>query len=129
LMSALKQRAGELEDLFQISCRFECEKPVLIDDVNAATHLYHIAQEASFNAIKHGKAKNVVMTLTASGDAGRLMVQDDGCGFSGVPTDHPGMGLNIMRYRAKMVGGSVEVSQNLTGGTTVSCVFPIQCQD
>ena len=46
LMSALKQRAGELEDLFQISCQFECEEPVLIDDVNVATHLYHIAQEA-----------------------------------------------------------------------------------
>ncbi len=128
LMSALKQRAGEMEDLFQISCHFECDEPVLVDDVNIATHLYHIAQEASFNAIKHGKAKNVVMVLATSGSEGRLVVQDDGCGFSGVPSDHPGMGLNIMRYRAKMVGGSVEVSRNSMGGTTVSCTFPLPSQ-
>jgi PAS domain S-box-containing protein len=124
LMSALRQRAGELEDLFQISCHFECNEPVLIDDVNVATHLYHIAQEASFNAIKHGRARTVLMILNATGDEGRLVVQDDGCGFAGVPADHPGMGLNIMRYRAKMVGGSVEVARNSAGGTTVSCSFP-----
>src|SRR5208282_5998121 len=49
LMSALKKRAGELEDLFQIRCQFECEEPLLIGDVNVATHLYHIAQEAVNN--------------------------------------------------------------------------------
>ena len=129
LMSALKQRAGELEDLFQISCHFECAEPVFIDDVNVATHLYHIAQEASFNAIKHGKARRVLMVLTSREGEGKLVVQDDGCGFSGVPTDHPGMGLSIMKYRGEMVGGAVEVSQNPDGGTTVSCVFPLPHQN
>jgi len=128
LMSAPKQRASEFEDLFQISCHFECDEPAPIDDLNIATHLYHIAHEASFNAIKHGKAKNVMMVLAASGNEGKLVVQDDGCGFSEVPSDHPGMGLNIMKYRAKMVGGSVEVSRNSMGGTTVSCAFPLPSQ-
>ena len=128
LMSALKQRSGELEDLFQVSCHFDCRQPVLIDDVNVATHLYHIAQEASFNAIKHGRAQHVVMVLTASGSEGKLVVQDDGCGFLGVPADHPGMGLSIMKYRAEMVGGSVEVTNNPAGGTTVFCVFPLPHQ-
>ena len=35
--------------------RFECDEPVLIHDDDVATHLYHIAQEAVNNAIKHGE--------------------------------------------------------------------------
>jgi PAS domain S-box-containing protein len=126
LMSALKQRATEVEDLFRIICHFECVEPVVIVDVNVATHLYHIAQEALNNAIKHGKAKRVTIALSAGEDEGRLVVEDDGLGFSGVSPNHAGMGLNIMGYRAKMVGGSLEVLQNSSGGTTVSCVFPLR---
>ena len=63
LMSALRLYAGEIEDLFGIVCRFECEQAVLIHDAPMATHLYHIAQEAVNNAIKHGRAKNILIRL------------------------------------------------------------------
>ena len=65
LMSALQLWAGEVEDLFGISCRFECETAVLIHDDAMATHLYHIAQEAVNNAIKHGRTRNVLIRLSA----------------------------------------------------------------
>ena len=58
LMSALQQWAGEVEDLFGISCRFQCFAPVLIHDDTVATHLYYIAREAVNNAIKHGHARS-----------------------------------------------------------------------
>ena len=61
LMSALQRWAGEVRDLFHISCRFECEEPVLIHENTLADHLYHIAQEAVNNAIKHGRAKNIMI--------------------------------------------------------------------
>jgi len=58
LMSALQLWATEVKkDLFGVSCRFQCERPVLINDDSMATHLYHIAQEAVNNAIKHGNAQ------------------------------------------------------------------------
>ena len=50
-----------MEDLFGIACHFQCEEPVLIHDAPMATHLYHIAQEAVNNAIKHGHAQNIVI--------------------------------------------------------------------
>ena len=125
LMSALKQRAGELEDLFQISCHFECDEPVLIDDVNVATHLYHIAQEAVNNAIRHGKSRNIVIGLRSQDDVGVLTIQDDGGGFAKKQASHPGVGLSIMNYRANMVGGSLKVSPNEGRGITVTCMFPI----
>lgn len=125
LMSALKQRAGELEDLFQISCRFACDEPVLIDDVNVATHLYHIAQEAVNNAIRHGKSRNIVIGLRSQNGVGVLTIQDDGGGFPKKQVSHPGVGLSIMNYRANMVGGSLKVSPSEDRGITVTCLFPI----
>jgi PAS domain S-box-containing protein len=125
LMSALKQCAGEMEDLFRVTCRFQCAVPVLIEDVNLATHLYHIAREALNNAIKHGKARELLIVLTAGDSEGMLSIHDNGLGLPEVPATHTGMGLNIMSYRARMVGGSLEVRPNASGGVTVSCIFPL----
>jgi PAS domain S-box-containing protein len=130
LMSALKQRAGELEDLFRISVKFECEEPVLIDDVNVATHLYHIAQEAVNNAIRHGQCRTIVIGLGAKNGNGTLWIQDDGKGFpKQAPTNggQAGVGLSIMNYRATMLGGSLKVQANEgERGVTVNCMFPMR---
>jgi PAS domain S-box-containing protein len=126
LMSALRQRAGELEDLFQIRCHFECEEPVLVEDVNVATHLYHIAQEAVNNGIRHGKSRNIVIGLSRRNGTGILTIQDDGDGFPRNPTSQPGVGLSIMNYRANVVGGSLKVRPNEDRGITVTCMFPIR---
>ncbi|HXP42753.1 MAG TPA: PAS domain S-box protein [Candidatus Acidoferrales bacterium] len=125
LMSALTRHAEEIQDLFRITCRFECSEPVLIYDVNVATHLYHIAREAVNNAIKHGHPGHVVIGLFVENGEGTLSVQDDGAGISDVPSNHKGMGLNIMNYRANMIGGSLDIRKNFTGGTSVVCLFPL----
>jgi PAS domain S-box-containing protein len=126
LMSALTRYAEEMQDLFRITCRFECGEPVLLYDVNAATHLYHIAREAVNNAIKHGNPSHVVIGLFAKNGEGTLSVQDDGKGISETSSNHAGMGLNIMNYRANMVGGSLDIRRNFTGGTSVVCLFPLR---
>jgi PAS domain S-box-containing protein len=125
LMSALTRYAEEMQDLFKITCRFECGASVLVYDVSVSTHLYHIAREAVNNAIKHGRPSGVVIGLSAENGEGTLSVQDDGTGISDTSGDHTGMGLNIMSYRANMIGGSLEVRKNFTGGTTVICLFPL----
>ena len=80
LMSALERWSGEVSDLFHVSCHFECPEPVLIYDETLAEHLYHLAQEAVNNAIKHGKARNVTIALAVNG-SGRRSLRDDGSGF------------------------------------------------
>jgi PAS domain S-box-containing protein len=125
LMSALQQWAGEVQDLFGISCTFLCIEPVLIHNDTAATHLYHIAQEAVNNAIKHAKAAHIVIALGASGGRGALAISDDGCGIQKV-SGSVGMGLSIMNYRAKMIGGTLDVQPGKPRGTVVSCNFPIR---
>jgi PAS domain S-box-containing protein len=124
LMSALQQWAGEVEDLFAVSCRFQCFTPVLIHDDTVATHLYYIAREAVNNAIKHGRARQIVICLAADQHQGVLTIQDDGYGIGKVAPGNKGMGLHLMNYRARMVGGSLEVLPVPTGGTMVTCLFP-----
>ena len=126
LMSALQLRAGEVEDLFGISCGFQCATDVLIHDDAMATHLYHIAQEAVNNAIKHGHVSGIVISLTAENGWGKLIIRDNGTGIAEDRASTLGMGLQIMSYRAGMIGGRLEIRPNLPHGTCVICIFPIE---
>ena len=111
--------------LFGIVCRFECEQVVLIHDAPMATHLYHIAQEAVNNAIKHGRAKNILIQLSSGAREGMLIIKDDGAGIARPQAPHAGVGLHIMNYRAGMIGGNLEVRREQPRGTSVTCRFPI----
>jgi PAS domain S-box-containing protein len=125
LMSALRLYATEIEDLFGLTCRFQCEEAVLIHDAPMATHLYHIAQEAVNNAIKHGHAKNILIRLFSGDRQGTLVIKDDGAGIERPVTPHAGVGLHIMNYRAGMIGGNLEVRREQPHGTAVTCRFPM----
>ena len=126
LMSALQLWAAEVEDLFGVSCRFQCETPVLIHDDTMATHLYHIAQEAVNNAIKHGAPRKVLIQLSAEQGRGTLLIKDDGKGIAENPANTQGMGLHIMNYRAGVIGGTLEARRDTTRGTIVTCSFPMR---
>jgi signal transduction histidine kinase len=91
-----------------------------------ATHLYHIAQEAVNNAIKHGNAQEILIQLTAEQGWGTLAIKDDGKGIAENPSHTEGMGLHIMKYRAGMIGGALEVRRDSPSGTVVTCLFPIE---
>ncbi len=129
LAPALQKFASTIERLYGTACvfthdesaGFQCRYAPLL-----ATHLYRIVQEAVSNAIHHGKAKHVVIALTAVHvqERGLLTVQDDGIGFEPKPDDKPGMGLRSMRYRGRMIGARLKVCRAEGGGTIVTCSFP-----
>lgn len=129
LMSALQELSVNIEKMFNVACRFDGEPPVLIDDNAVATHLYRIAQEAVSNAIKHGESRNVWIGLKSSSGRILLTIQDDGVGIGKSETPTGGMGLNIMKYRARMIGATVAVRQTAEGGTLVVCSMDTQDSD
>jgi two-component system CheB/CheR fusion protein len=98
---------------------------VIVRDGALADHLHRLAQEAVTNAIKHGRARNITIGLALVKGGGVLTVRDDGCGFDVAPKSESGLGLRIMNYRAKMIGGSLSVQSILNGGTVVRCSFPL----
>lgn len=129
LESGLVELAGHAERLFGVSCRVDTGPTRSRVDASIALHVYRIAQEALNNAIKHGHASEVVIVLGVDSGNMTLTVQDNGIGFAVGSENGNGMGLGIMRYRARMVGGSLGVESQGTTGTTVTCRFPASIAD
>jgi signal transduction histidine kinase len=123
LASAMRQMTEGAGEIYGAHCRFESTGDVHFRNPSTAIHLYRIAQEALNNAIKHGRPRNITVRLTGTG--GReisVRVEDDGTGFDfPVVSGGGGMGLRIMKYRAKMIAGTLDVRTRPGGGTVVSC--------
>jgi signal transduction histidine kinase len=124
LMEALEDFVASTSELFKISCRLECPLPVLVSDVHVAEHLYRIAQEAVGNAIKHGRAQNIKISLDRHKGGKRLRVVDDGTGRPPFNANGKGMGLSIMSYRADRIGARFSIRRGEPRGTIVTCVLP-----
>ncbi len=125
LMSALQELATTVSRMFALECRFEGPESILIGDNAMATHLYRIAQEAINNAVKHGKAKKIVIRL-ARNNSGviQLTVTDWGKGFpKRAPSNGGGMGLQIMKYRANMIGATLDIQNSENKSVRVVCTL------
>ena len=125
LMSALRELAANSGKLFQITCRFDCPRPVLIPNNAVATHLYRIAQEAITNAVKHGCARSVVVSLCRTRKSATLAVTDNGTGLPQDLRAVQGMGLRIMKYRADTIGATLTIERAKRKGTNVLCQFKL----
>jgi PAS domain S-box-containing protein len=124
---------GNLEDLMQelvqttkkiynIDCKLDFGPDVVIKELTVATHLYRIVQEAISNAIKHGKAKKIIVKAKKKKNKVELSIVDEGVGID-VSREPSGTGLKIMRYRADMIGANLEIKKGKQRGTVVSCSF------
>jgi two-component system, LuxR family, sensor kinase FixL len=131
LSEALRRLSQHAQRLFSIECTVDVsvESHHHQRDPDVAAHLYRIAQEAVSNAVRHGRASRVAITLTATAERLRLQVRDNGAGipdaaFHATPGETRGMGLRIMHYRARIIGGSLSVRIGADGGTVVLCSLP-----
>jgi signal transduction histidine kinase len=119
LVLALESLAQSVTRFHGINCRFRCHASSANWDEHTAMHLYRIAQEAINNATRHGKGRNILLFLNTAGRSIRLRVLDDGSGISESRSE--GMGLDIMRYRARLIGGQLTIRRRNGRGTVVSC--------
>jgi PAS domain S-box-containing protein len=112
--------------------RFSLDYPDPIQlDPAQTTHLFRIAREAVTNALKHARPARVRVRLFERRGLVRLTVEDDG--RPGADAAQPdtaggagGYGLRMMRYRANLLGGALEVRHPPGGGTVVTCAFRAQ---
>jgi PAS domain S-box-containing protein len=123
LVLALEELVASASSRYQITCRFDCEAAPANVDSEVELHLYYIVQEALLNAVNHGKATTVMVTLAADEDRLKLTVQDNGAGFLISDKSRSGMGIRIMRYRAKVIGASLDLQSQVNHGTQITCVF------
>jgi len=123
LVPALEELARNTSERYNLVCVCETESRRLQCNVTVATHLYRIAQEAVNNAVKHSGAHSIRIRLSGSEGTLELRIKDDGRGLPKLDQRHSGMGLHIMDYRARSLGGVLNVSGNGTG-TQVTCRIP-----
>jgi signal transduction histidine kinase len=87
--------------------------------------LYRVAQEGLTNAIRHGKAQNIVINLGRDSQAIRLTITDNGKGFNPVATNH-GLGLVGIRERVELLDGNFSLKTTPGAGAQLLVEIPMK---
>jgi len=124
LPGALRELASQLESTYGVACAFGGDRRASVADNAVATHLYRLAQESAGNAAKHAKASRIRIELSKRGGCLVLSVRDNGVGLPEGYETKGGLGLHIMRLRARAIGASLSVEQCPEGGTAVTVRLP-----
>ncbi|MEN9868178.1 MAG: hypothetical protein RL748_3768, partial [Pseudomonadota bacterium] len=107
-----------------VEVRQEGEVVQLNGDVELA--LFRIAQEGVTNALRHGKARKIVLLLAWRSNEVALLVKDDGIGFDKTSEAVvPGIGLLGMQERVAELHGSFKLDSASGQGTCIQVVLPL----
>jgi signal transduction histidine kinase len=123
LESALEDLAYQIQRVHGLKCNFETAGPTHNCDPAIGIHLYRIVQEATNNALKHGAPSLITVRLDFSSPEKLLTIEDDGHGFDIAAKTGPSVGLQLMNYRAGMIGGILKINSKPHGGTRIECAF------
>jgi signal transduction histidine kinase len=128
LLAALHWYSEQFARRTGIETRVEGSEPIPRLPPHVENALFRIAQEAFTNVAKHAQATQVSVTVRASDESVRLVVEDDGIGFDHVAQSRrsaePAWGLLTMSERAEAVGGHCRVESSAGQGTRVSVEVP-----
>lgn len=127
LTRALEKLVSDFEHISRIRARLELTGPEREPATTVSTAIYHICQEALYNAFKHADADQVCVTFGYQDDDVVLSVTDDGIGIpaDGGPTDaRVTFGLQNMRARAEELGGLLRIERTGDHGTRVTARVP-----
>jgi signal transduction histidine kinase len=124
--AALREIAAEVEARFPVEVSVQSDDHSGIDPaVSGRPELVRIAREAIANAVCHGGACRVVVTIGARGGNSLLRISDDGCGI-----DDPcaranpgtGLGMRMMQAQARAIGGKLVIRRGNGGGTEIAVI-------
>lgn len=123
IRAALEDYRIEVEEQNRASLVIRWGSEIEIDNDLAASNVFYIIREAVDNALMHGSARNIIVSVAREGDGVVLRIDDDGKGISEKLEKIEGMGIRIMRYRAWLIGASLEIKDNPGGGVSVICTI------
>jgi two-component system CheB/CheR fusion protein len=120
---AIRELVKRVRNITGVSCLVRFTPEEINVGITTATELYRIAQEAVLNAVRHSQAKHIEIRLIQANGITTLRVQDDGIGIPPAHLNREGLGLRLMKYRAQLINGSLDIRNGPSGGTTVECVL------
>lgn len=89
-----------------------------------ADHLYRIAHESVNNAMRHGGGRMIHVALRITAEQVMLEIADDGRGFNAKAGVQQGLGLRMIRYRTRLMRGTLQIDQPPAGGTRIIVSVP-----
>jgi two-component system nitrate/nitrite sensor histidine kinase NarX len=126
LVSALRKTVEELQGITGMEIEFDSAIAQLPMSADEELQVFHIVREALVNVIKHSQARHARVTIEPTDRGCRIEVEDDGVGLAADCDGAPGhFGLNIMRERARTIGGEIELDSRIGHGTRLRLHFPL----
>lgn len=125
LKRALAASRRRLQEQSAVALEVHDEVPDLALTAPQAHQVQRIVQEALNNVARHADARHAWLHIQRQGDALEVRIDDDGRGLPEAPPDAGHYGLDIMRQRATLLGGGLEVARRAQGGTCVRLHFPL----
>ena len=123
LVLAIDQLAINMRNLYQLNCEFSADRDLSVGDDFISSQIYYIAQEAVNNAVKHSGAGNIKISISGGKGLVKLSVHDDGKGRDCSETE--GLGLNIMKYRSDLIGGTFRAENHSEKGFIIEVNVPV----
>jgi len=126
LRKALASYVADWGEQCDTEVDFHCDDPSLDAVSNEiGTAVYRVVQEGLTNVVKHAQRPANVSVVIRRADATlQVIVEDNGCGFDVAALgakagNHRGLGLDGMRERLSLIGGTLEVESAVGAGTTI----------
>jgi signal transduction histidine kinase len=125
LVPALERLTESFAEQTGIRVRFESSLAGERLAPEVETALYRIVQESLTNVVKHAHARSVSIVLARQPNAVLVVVEDDGTGFDFEQTRPDGFGLEGMRERVGLLGGTLKVESDAGAGATIVAEVPL----
>ncbi len=116
---ALLELAKQVEVRFGVTVKTSFRGQFPAHEAHEILHVYRIAQEALSNAIRHGRATRLDVSLERKKSGMCLCIRDNGTGFPAEQPPRQGIGLQIMQHRADEIGATITVGNSPRRGASV----------
>jgi len=129
LSHALQDRVGQLRERHGIEAELVNHAPGLALSAAEEAQVLHIVSEALANIGRHARATHAWLSVTLQDGRVEVRVEDDGCGLAasasaaGAGAGHHG--IEIMRERARRIGGELQIRPRQGVGTMLQLNFPM----
>ncbi len=116
---------GRVADRLQCDLTIEGDVAILPADLNIT--LYRLVQECLTNAVRHSRARRILIRLALSSVPAGISVDvtEDQLGASPAAVRQSGAGLLGMRERVEAHGGTLQVTLDANGGLALHAWLPV----
>jgi signal transduction histidine kinase len=125
LRHALKEFVRQMKSRFPAKITLELPRNLPSHSPEQIIHIYRITQEAVTNSLRHGDATAIRIAARVQPGAITFSIEDNGKGLPALSARPEGIGMHVMSYRARILGGEIAINNQARRGATVQLSYPV----